>query len=214
MTMTLNPGILGQLVRCFAVVAALWLLTPTSELVQAAPVTYTINANGTGSLGGTAFSDSDFVITAYADTEDVVPFGQGFTVANFNINISVVGIGNGDLANANTSSSNRFTNLAGFGDIDQDLAILAVSNPIFGSYDLKSSIGPIAGPPVKSFGSYPTTAGLFVMNSVTSASFTAVVVPEPSTSALFLAATLFFVACRRSANNVWLHGPAIAGSPA
>jgi hypothetical protein len=195
---TLNDRTLGDLARWFAVVTAISLLGLASEFVQAAPVTYTIAANGTGSLGDTAFSGSDFVITADADTNNVVPFGGGFLVASSNMNISVAGIGNGDLTNANQSVSNQGGGLAGFGDTVQDFAILFVSNPIFGSYDLKSSFGPIAGSPVFNSGqSFPTTGGFFVLTDVSNPSFTAVVIPEPTTAALALAATFFFVGRRR-----------------
>ena len=201
MTLTVNAGTPRKSVRCFAVVTAMCLFGFASERVQAVPMTYTINATGTGSLGGTAFSDSDFVITAVADTNNIESsdsgFGSIFIVINSNINISVTGIGNGDFTNETQSVSNQGYNVAGFGDNGECLAILYVENPIFGSYDLSSPIGPISGSPVYNFfdnASFPTTAGSFVLTDVSNSSFTAVVVPEPTT---FLLAALALLANRR-----------------
>jgi len=74
----------------------------------------------------------------------------------------------------------------GFAD-STGLVILATRNAAFSAYDLTTSIGPVTGTGViNSTDTFSTNEGSFSFTSVTgNATFTATVVPEPATVALF-----------------------------
>jgi hypothetical protein len=84
------------------------------------------------------------------------------------------------------------------------LGILFTNNASFSTYDLKTAFGPVLGPAAFNPGhSFPTTDGLFVLNSIPNAvTFTATTAtPEPASLTILgaaLAGLGLLVHCRKS----------------
>jgi PEP-CTERM motif len=160
--------------------------------VLAAPVTYTEQGTGTGSLDGVAFTNASILLTMINDTTDVV---SGPTPAT----VSITGTAT---VNVNNGPSETFTDpvtvfsrtigpshIAGFGGPVGTASILNTVNPIFATYDLTTSIGPISGFDGSIPFTFPTSSGDFRIDNAQGRTtiFTAVVspaVPEPSSLTL------------------------------
>jgi len=198
-----------------ATVALLGCITP----VHAAPITYTLSTTASGTLGGTSFTDALVTVTLTADTENVVPGPTPFTgaVANYGTAVvNVAGIGTGSFTGpvGIFSSLNDPASLAFFGgtpgvimiDNTTDTGIIAELGSAFGTYDLRSSLGPLTGPGGPASGShttpvFSTTVGDFTWaigqtGGTLPSTFTASATPEPGTFGI-LAAGLVAVVWRR-----------------
>jgi PEP-CTERM motif len=160
---------------------------------RAAAITYTEETTATGSLDGVAFTDASVVLTMHNDTTNVVglpPMQGGNTFMN--TGTMTVSVGGGPSETFTDPDMNvavvqfvfdGFIPSVNFND--GSVNILEALNRTFSTYDLKTSIGPIMGGTLFSFGvAFPTSSGLFVINNaggVTGVTtFTATVVPEPS----------------------------------
>jgi PEP-CTERM motif len=171
------------------------LLAPIA--VRGSSATYTFQGLGTGVLGTTSFTDSAFTIMLTGNTNSIVQSTQPcipspctvFSEQATSATVSVAGltgtftlpVGVFDNQTFTTLGFSRFSGGAVTGDI-MDLQF----NPAFGPYDLASSLGPI-GPFTSnegqfncSFGCVTTSQGNLSMSSVSGVTFTATVVPEPS----------------------------------
>jgi hypothetical protein len=168
--------------------SALFILTYLSlSPLSATPITYTITALASGTVGGTPFTNQLISLTQTTDTTLVTLFSPGIFVSPATTtSLSVPGFGTGSFTNAGRFFVNQ-NNGPGVGyndSVKNDL--LDDINPVYGGYDLKSAIGPVFGTSVLvtgGFTSVPTSLGLVTVNSVNSAggSFTATTTPEPGT---------------------------------
>ena len=173
-------------------------LSVLSATAQASSAIYTLSGTGTGSLDAIPFSDVAFTITSTADTTNIVlgtPFGF-WVVPDFATTISVSGIGSATFTIPTETFINFEVGATGITAPDQHIDILGIKNAAFFSYDLNSpqgytlssSVSQVTGPsyiPSPSLGfTFETTAGVFYMSSVSSVSYQADVVPEPSICAL------------------------------
>ena len=161
------------------------LLVGLTATTQASPIRYSWSAIGTGVLNTQAFADAEFTIVATADTDDVVQPPGAWTVANVFASVSVDGAGadvfSGEIRVTNNLSLRR----VGTGDDSNNSAVLFVDNDVFVGYDLKGPFGPVVGPPAFSSGvTFDTTAGEFSITDVSTVTFVAVLIPEPTTLAL------------------------------
>ena len=171
-------------------VAALFLAFTGSAL--AVPISFTHTGSGAGSLDGTAFGLSNFVITATGDTDDAVSFASGWFIDHLSASITIDGVGTVDFVTATRTFVNNALDLVGFsraGISGSDL----FNGPIdaaFGAWDMLSSIGPKVGTGALiqwTNSAVITNAGVLVFaDSQSAATFEAVVssVPEPGTLAL------------------------------
>lgn len=180
---------------------------------QAAQITYTLTSTGTGTLGGTPFTDAVVTVTLVGNTANVT------TVSPFLFNpgsatVDVAGVGTGTLTGI-VGIASSFKDLTTFGT--SGVVIGHVLNPAdpnsftgilgqFGSelfgYDLKAPFGPDSGEGGPASGShitpvFPTSVGDLtwaVGQSLRPSTFTAVVAtPEPGTLA-FLGTGLVLLA--------------------
>ena len=162
-------------------------------LAAASPVIYTLTGIGTGSLGADPFSDASFTITSTADTSDITESVGVFSVSDSLATLFVSGLGTATF----TIPTMTVDNTAGAAAISapvQNMAILADFSPAFSSYDLNSSLTPVTGTPAfNSDTGFGTTAGDFSLSSVSSVTFQAEVVPEPSVFALLGIASIGLV---------------------
>ena len=166
----------------------IWIAVSTaiSENGWAASVTYIVRGNGSGLMNGMAFTDQDFTITASADTANIMG-GPVFVVINDSTQVAIDGLGMDDFTNEVQTVSNQNTGLAGFGDNGFSLGVQFVNNLIFSSYDLSTSLPETPGAPVFNSGiSFPTVNGGVTWTNVSTVSFEAMVVPEPTLGRLWV----------------------------
>jgi hypothetical protein len=135
---------------------------------RAGLITYTETATGSGSLGGTAFTDAMVTVTGTGDTANVTTDGFGNVENVITVTVTVAGVGTGTFTNSTRVFDNQF-NAAAFEDTAIGADILGTfSVPPFDTYDLKTAIGPITNT-ADNFGfgfTFPTTDGNFILNSV------------------------------------------------
>lgn len=162
------------------VVAALCV---SSVAAHATPITYTETITASGSLNGSKFVNQLLTLIGTSDSTTVTGAGL-YSTPNLNITGSVAGVGSFTIAGVNIFSNEAF-DVVGFNDGALG-DILDTVNSAFGSYDLKSAIGPLLGSAESSLQSYKTTSGTLNIQSISgNASFQAVVnVPVPPSTAV------------------------------
>lgn len=160
--------------------------------VAAAPVSYIFKGSIEGTLGGTSVSGL-LTLTATGDTNDVMTadgllFGNGQLTSVFEL----AGVGSFAILNGSYVVVNQTTSGVGFGVEGVVHCCEIIQNfvdPTYATYDLKTSIGPIAAPEnpiLQNFLDIPTTSGSFTVTRMTENSFQAIVsaVPEPGSFVL------------------------------
>jgi len=160
---------------------------------QASPAIYTLSGTGTGSLGAIPFSDAAFTITSTADTANIEIGPPGvWLVPDLTATVSVSGIGSATFTIPTENIINFEVGVAGITAPDQSI-ILSIQNTAFISnnqnllqgYDLSSSVSPVTGTTSTPFNvEFETTAGAFSLSFVSSVTYQADIVPEPSIYAL------------------------------
>ena len=184
--------------KIFSAVCAIFALLAFSA-ANAAPITFTHEATSSGgTLDGVAFGAGDIVITATADTDDIVSIGTGvWGVQHLTATIEIAGLGVFDFISPTRTFVNNgfvgFSRSTGGGTGGADL----LNGPDgFGAYDLTTSVGPSTGS--GSFLQWATSTAILTSGGIlefasasTQITFTAVVgvsdVPLPAAFPLFLA---------------------------
>jgi hypothetical protein len=169
----------------------------------AAPITFIYTGSGdyTAQLDGVPFSDADFTIIATGDTDDRQAFSGGFFIEHLTATISIAGVGTFDFITPTATFVNNSNAAAGFYRSSGDL--YDGSHPVFSTWDMLSSIGPVAAPwdllqwtvaPVITDG-----GELVFSNARVDGTFQAIVatqVPEPAPLALAALGLLVLAALR------------------
>ncbi len=174
-----------------------------ASAASAAEVTYTFFLDGaTGSFAGESFTDTDVSWTLFADTADVQPGSpRGFNVTPLSGEVEV-----GDLAAPITEALIANSAVWTYTNDSQGLRIgFGIYDP-FESFTSGSYEGPLGWSMVTSFSGaavgtesilravqdqgIATTAGLLIVTSYATASFTATVVPAPGVLAAIALAGL------------------------
>jgi hypothetical protein len=133
-----------------------------------------------------------------ADSDDVFYSpSTGYPNLAATTRVTVSGFGAGEFTNSVRIVANQNISSTGFGDFTLDRAIIFVRDSNLAGYGLTTPTGPLAGFADFNGGqAFPTTAGLFTLSNVISASFEAIRVPEPSSLSLLGFAAL--AAARRT----------------
>ncbi len=166
----------------------------------ATPIDYVEQVTGaSGNLGGVPFINAIVTLTMNNDTTNVSGSSPSFfnvQQASNPLTLNVTGFPTGTFTDITQAAVNQTTGIvspdAGFGDNTAAQGILFTKNSSFSTYDLKTSIGPILGTAIFTLGElFPTSDGLFVLNTVSgSATFTATVspaaVPAPGSLAMLV----------------------------
>jgi hypothetical protein len=175
----------------------------------ATPITYTETATATGFLNGSPFTNATVTLEMTNDTTNVTNPSTGIfhnqqtsdPATDLMLSISGIG-GTATFTDSIQAAVSQSVPDAGFGDLTNNTAILFTKNAAFSTYDLKSAITAVSGTPFafNPTASFQTSAGLFMLTSVASASFaatTSAAVPEPTSFALLGAALAGFGLIRR-----------------
>ncbi len=176
-------------IRPIVIAAVAMALVVQVQSASAGPITYTQIATGSGSLGGTSFTNAVVTITAIADTAGIIlsdPSDKFYEVTNESTTVDVAGIGSATFTDTIYTGVVQLFQVAGFHDINSE-DILDTGSPTFSTYNLSTSIGPLAGTTIINPGwSFPTTAGAFIFTSANEndSTFQATLgtapIPEPS----------------------------------
>lgn len=190
---------LGRVLSCAPLALALLVLTPAQAPADMLMFTHT--GSGSGSLDGEPFPLSDFIITAYVDTDDRQGFSSGWFIDHLSASISIEGVADVDFLTATRHFVNNSGQLVGFSRAGSSGADLfnGPSHPDFGTWDMLGPIGPISGTGyLLQWTNYDvhTTGGILVFADGSSdAVFTAV--PEPATLGMLVVGGLALMLRRR-----------------
>jgi len=111
------------------------------------PMIFTHEGSGSGTLDGSPFGASDFVITAFGDTVNRLSFGVGWYIGHSSASISIDGVGDFDLLTGTRTFVNNGVYKVGFSRATGGGADLFTGPESlqFGTWDMLSPIGPISG---------------------------------------------------------------------
>lgn len=110
-------------------------------------ITFRHTGTGSGTLGGTPFTNAAFVITDVGNTGDRQAFTHGWSIDDTAASISIAGLGTFHFVTPTRTFVNNASQAVGFSRGGPDGADLFNGPwvPEFATYDLLSSIGPITG---------------------------------------------------------------------
>lgn len=159
---------------------------------SAVTIVYQYWGSASGNIGGQAFQDEAFLITAQADTATVAPWASA-TVQNTHASATIT-IGSFGTLTFTLPSHTWVANncCMGFGaDLSFNWLTLGAG---IGTYDLSTNFGPFFDASASTQGQFvniATSGGALTISSLTNgATFQATVVPEPGTYALMAAGLL------------------------
>lgn len=160
----------------------------------AAPITFTHSGIGAGSLGGNAFGDSAFTITAIGNTDNRESFASGYFIVHDSASITIAGLGTFAFTTGTRTFFNDVNNTPGFSRSPSGSDLFNGPYSLLTTWDMLTSVGPIVGTTqLMQWTLSPavlTTGGqLIFTGEYTTGSFAAVVGPvsaPDSASTLFL----------------------------
>jgi len=182
-----------RLLRIIGLMVTLLVLYVPSSFAD--PITFTYQGTATGSLGGTGFINTAFTITANGNTANRIQSQVGFTIVHDSVAITLTGLGTFIFITPTQTAVNNISAFVVFGTPSPPLALLVSStNPVFSTWDMLSSIGPVAGTGTAQQWTLThvlTSGGRLVFDSgqAVPGTFTATVtapVPEPATLVMAL----------------------------
>ena len=183
----------------------IFLALACAGVAQATPITYLYSGSGTGSLGDVSFTNAEFLITAQADTSNITPwvnasFGPQNTHLSAKIDISGLGV-----HTINTPSHTWAVPDGSLGGLGENGYVnwVTLSGGQLSGYGLDTTFGPVTDPApthVEQFHSVLTTGGVLQFTNISTITFEAILVPEPT--AMLSAATVGLIGCLWIRNGV------------
>jgi hypothetical protein len=174
---------------------------------DANPVQFIFTGTGSGSASAAAFTNAPFTIHLFADTSGVTlvpdPNNVVFSVNGSSSTIDIASIGFGSILAGTRVFVNQASNAVGFSLAGPSgLDLLDIQHPTFGTYDLMTSFGPVTVSDshpgaLEQFRDIASSLGPLSFTAARDITFTAVVVPEPSTIGLFAVGAVAFIIWRR-----------------
>lgn len=159
--------------------------------VNAAPIVYSFEGTGSGSVGSTPLSNTPFRIRVSSDTTNVStthPYTSVVAPPGAEIEINGVGTGVFQL----NVSVNRSSTVITFGDHDLNLLLIGLfagTSVVPPFYDLTTDFGPVTDTAPTTEGQFvniPLDIGPLTFSSLGPVSFQSSIVPEPSTALLVM----------------------------
>ena len=184
------------------------ILAPVTAM--AAPVIFTHSGMGSGSLGGVSFDSSSFTITAYGDTDNVNSssiFADFFTDHDSAfINIDGTGTYEFLIPTQTFVYGDRVAGFGWYNNISDEIGMDLFTGPTdyvgYDGWEMQTSIGPLTGIGIISqwtFADVNTSGGILILDnsSTGGATFSATVVPVPTTILLLFSGLAGLVGIRR-----------------
>lgn len=186
----MRAGIVAAAVTCIVL----------AGVAHAAPITYTFQATGSGTIGTTPFSGASFTITVTGDTTGIVVISPGLMYnPGLTSTIVIAGVGTATFTDPKQVLVAQSVPGVGFEEAG-GYNLLDVRNSSFATYDLASTFGPAFDPapsPVSQFSGIATSLGLLTFTSYQNATFTSLLagsqVPTLSLPGLAALALLLLV---------------------
>ena len=183
----------SNLIKIFA--SAIVLVAVLPKAAPASTMLYTFSGQGSGVFDGQIFSYVNVTITSTLDTSQIMGFGNGVYVLTDagGANLTISGLGAAIFSDTNhifVSQRSQEVGITGYNrsGTEQYIVKLGLFGAEGSTYDLSTPTGPLQGYnllPLGLNGPFATSAGDFGLNSWTPA-FTATIVPEPNSEALFI----------------------------
>jgi MYXO-CTERM domain-containing protein len=175
-------------------------------------ITYRYQGVGSGTLGGTPFTNATFTITGIADLAGVQPWSAGLARQNTHLSTHIDIAGRGSFAiltPAHTWSIDPVSTST-WGGLGQNLTFnwITFDDPAFEDYPLNIPLGPILETNplhVGQFSGVDTSGGVLNFSGITRVTFTALV-PEPTALALAGLAAVGLRRRRKCARSARLSG--------
>ena len=175
--------------RVLALAMALLGLIPAGAL--ASELAFTHAGVGSGTLNGVPFPASAFVITAYGDTNSrILKDVDVWSINHTSASISIVDLGTIDLLTGTRTFVNHTSIIVGFSRVSDGTDLFnGPMNSAFSTWDMLGPIGPFSGTGnLLQWSLIPqinTNRGILLFNNSSSpATFSATMVPEPTTLVL------------------------------
>ena len=127
------------------VFTAFLIVAGTSRSSEGGLITFTETTIGSGSLGGTAFSNKSITFTSIADTSSIVNGFQNI-ITNLSTTVAIDGFGIATILTPTQTKSQNFAGIAGIFqlyDVPGNQLIQSATSDVFKTYDLASALGPI-----------------------------------------------------------------------
>ncbi len=125
---------------CLVVVLAL------AVSAEASLMTFTHEGNGSGTLGGISFPESDFVITAFGDIRVQSPnYDYIWRIYHSSASIWIDGVGEFDFLTETETFVNQERQIVGFSVADSHDLFNGPTDSQFATWDMQDPIGPISG---------------------------------------------------------------------
>jgi hypothetical protein len=185
-------------------------LAALATCARAAPITFTWQGWGTGTVNGAAFTDQSFLITVVTDTGLVIddPFSAHGDISYIDpvaATVDIAGVGLATFTDPKCVLVNRTYGAIAFEQSGTLKDYLDLIDPVFATYGLDSPIGPVTGEPraLWQWIGLASDLGPITMSEGRDVTFIASMstVPEPSSAALLLcgglAGGLFLVRRRK-----------------
>lgn len=183
------------------------LLTPfPGQLAVGAPIAVEIDAVGSGVIGGEAFTEASFRITAHGDTLGRRSPAPGvFDIPMASAAIVISGVSGGPAAF--NEPTRVFATQAGVGGFSRNSPtnlgdLLNISGAAFANWDMLSDIGPVfeatlAPEPLSNATGLATSQGTLSFSAYHDGTFVARIIPEPTAALPTVAATFVGLGRRR-----------------
>jgi hypothetical protein len=156
------------------IVAAAVMCIVLAGVAQAAPITYTFQATGSGTIGSTPFSGASFTITVTADTTGITVISPGLMYnPGITSTIVIAGVGSATFTDPKQVLVAQSVPGVGFEQAG-GLNLLDIRNSSLATYDLASTFGPAFDPapsPVEQFSGVATSLGPLTFSSYQNATF-------------------------------------------
>ncbi len=198
----MNKKLLFKVV--FSGIAAILL----SGHATAALITFTWSGTGSGAIGSTSFTNSDFVITAVGDTTNLSSFSFGTSIDHDTASIDISSLGTFTFITGTTTFVNNSKGIVGFSQTLAGDLINGPTDTAFTTWGMNTAIGPITGSGELLQWNDPfqpevnTTGGvLFFNDASTPLTFQASVVPVPAAIWLFGSGLLGLAGITRRSNK-------------
>lgn len=150
------------------------------------PITFTVSMLGAGTLNGVNFTATTVTFSFTSDTAAITTAGPGVFVTPNDIagTFNILGVSSGNITEPGLHVyDNNGASDAGFSASAGDF--IQISDPSFGIYNLQSNFtSPVVTTPnLTDPSGYSTDGGQLILTSARSATFSALVTPEPGTFA-------------------------------